>query len=83
MLGVLNVKQGANLAFLKPDFETLDFLTLLDFFENKKKTDKLWIFFSRKSLTLAKHCLSCIFTANLFWESPSLPPSYVTSGVGR
>jgi len=37
MLGVLNVKQGANLAFLKPDFETLDFLTLLDFFENKKK----------------------------------------------
>jgi len=38
------VKQGANLAFLKPDFETLDFLTHLAFFENHKSQTKSGFF---------------------------------------
>jgi len=43
----------ANLLSLKPDFE------ILAFFEH------LWVFFSRKSLALEKHCLSYIFIKNL------------------
>ena len=31
-------------------------------------TAKTWLCFSRKSLALAKHCLSSIFITNLFWR---------------
>jgi len=51
----------------KSDFETLAFLTHLDFFENQRSQTNSG-FFSRKDLTLAKHCLSCIFVTNLFWR---------------
>jgi len=59
---------GANLAFLKPDFEILAFLTPLAFFRNKKSQTKSGLFcffFSWKGLDLEKHCLSCIFVTNL------------------
>jgi len=55
-----------DLAFLKPDFEILAFLTPLAFFENQKNTDKIWLVFTQKGLALAKHCLSCVFIINLF-----------------
>jgi len=38
----------------------------LAFFGNKKKSDKIWLFFSWKGLALEKHCLSSIFIKNLF-----------------
>jgi len=62
----------ANLAFLKPNFEIRDFLTHLAFFENQKYQSKsgffFFIFFSLKDLTLAKHCLSCMYITNIFWR---------------
>jgi len=47
----------ANLVFLKPGFEIPAFF------------NEIWLFmafFCRKSLALEKHCLSCMFIANLF-----------------
>jgi len=40
----------------------------LAFFENKKSHILSVIFSVGKGLALAKHCLSCIFTINLFWR---------------
>ena len=48
----------ANLAFLKPDFEILAFSNALD---------KIWLFFSRKGLTLTEHCVTCISITKSLW----------------
>jgi len=47
------------------------FLTHLAFFENKKSQTTsgfLWLFFSRRDLALAKHCLNCISIVNFIWR---------------
>ena len=38
------------------------------FLRHLAKSVFFWLFFNRKGLALAKHCLSCIFIANLFWR---------------
>jgi len=54
--------------------QNLKFWLLLNTFgffwksKNKTKVGFFWLFFSRKGLALAKHCLSCIFITNLFWR---------------
>jgi len=58
----------ANSACLKPDFEILAFFEHLWFFWEIKKGRKIRLFlayFQSVGLALAKHCLSCIFIANL------------------
>jgi len=56
----------ANLGYLKPDFEILAFFNAhVNIGSNLGFS--FYFFFSRKGLALAKHWLSCIFIANLFW----------------
>jgi len=68
----LLIRVAANLDFFKPGFSNFGFfLTPLAFFRNQKGQTKFvffWLFFNRNGLALAKHCLSCIFITNLFWQ---------------
>jgi len=66
-----NSVQGCQFGFFDARFWNSGFFwTPLAFFwkSNQKKPDKIWLFFSRKSLALEKHCLSCISIKNLFWK---------------
>jgi len=45
----------ANLAFLKAGLKILALLMPLALLENKKKQDKIWLFFCHTGLTLTKH----------------------------
>ena len=72
-----SLSKVTNLAFFKSDFKTLTSLTPLTFLEIKKffgneMVGKNLFFFGRKSFTLAKHCLSCMFNINLFWRESNL-----------
>jgi len=49
---VWSQKDGGKIGFLKPDLE------ILDFFRKSKKPDVVCLFFSRKGLALAQHCMS-------------------------
>jgi len=55
----------ANLAFLKPDFEILDFLTPLVFFGNQKSQTKSG-FFQSERLGCGCGKTSCLFITSLF-----------------
>jgi len=65
----LLIRVAANLAYSKPEFESLaSFEHLCFFLEIKKSQAKVGFFlhfFSQKGLALAKDCLSCIFITNL------------------
>jgi len=63
-LFIITCGKAANLAFLKPDFEIIDFLTHSHFLESQRKAIQNLAFFSRKGKALS---LSCVFTTNPFW----------------